>query len=952
MPHLPLKITQGVTTVETTTLNMIGISACNLIRYKPDPQGLMLVETLGGWSRFYGNVITSTVRALWGWEDTNANKWIAYGTSSTTSSSLVAIQCFTNSSGITQASTSTNNIYNLTPTYLSDSSPATFQTTAGSPVVLVTDNITLGLSSGDSVYLTTPVSVGGIVLLGQYTVISISTNQYEIVASNLLGASNPAVYSTVASPLTVTGGSLTPGSPSTITLTFATQASIPFPVGEAVIVSGVVPLTWNGAYIVTAATTASVTFATALSSGSYSSGGTVENQGVTPVLVTTSGSSIVTGYFPDHGFSVGSTFAILNQTNLGGLTLFGNYLVQSITGTYGFTFTAGSQATSSSTGFVGGLLVTGGSSTSSAVTLNFSIAGFAEQIITVTGGSASGSHVTLTWSTPSYTFTIGETIVVAGMTPTAWNGSYVVTSSTSGSVTYASAASGSFSIGGTVRNAPFNIGAHISVAGVTNSSSGSPNSWNGIFAVTGVTASSVTYALSGSALTWLSGGQVVDNGGDVGLVYNFTGTPSSSGTGYGVGGYGVGGYGVGTLQTSFASGSNIFASNWTLDNWGQALVACPIGFTPITYPLNTPPYQPIYYWDPTTGTSQAIVIVAGPPASNGVFVAMPQRQMIAWGSTFTGIIDPLLVRWCDVSNYNVWVAQVTNQAGSFRISTGSAIIGAMQTPQQGLIWTDVGVWSMQYIGPPYVYSFNQVGIGCGLVARKAAGIMNGIVYWMGQRQFFFLTSEGVQAIPCQIWDNVFQNLDLANLGKITCAVNSLFGEVTWYYPVVGGNGEVSNYVKYNVMLQQWDYGTLARSAWIDSSVLGPPIGYDPVNQYIYQHEISSYADASTIQSTLTTGYFTLDEGDHKVFIDQFWPDFKWGYYGQAQNASVTITVNAADYPNSTPLTYGPFTVTSATPYFSPRVRGRLISITIATQSTGTFWRLGDSRFRYQLDGKF
>ena len=340
-------------------------------------------------------------------------------------------------------------------------------------------------------------------------------------------------------------------------------------------------------------------------------------------------------------------------------------------------------------------------------------------------------------------------------------------------------------------------------------------------------------------------------------------------------------------------------------------------------------------------------------------VAMPQRQIVAWGSTFTGVQDPLLIRWCDVSNYNVWIGQVTNQAGSYRIPKGSRIVGCIQGPQQGLVWTDVALWSMQYIGLPYVYSFNEIDTGCGLISRKAACSLNGSVYWMGASQFFSLTANGVEPMPCPIWDVVFQQIDPANVDKIRVAVNSRFNEITWYLPTLSSGGEVAIYAKYNVALQVWDYGSLARSAWIDQSVLGAPIGADPNLLYIYQHEVSSAtgltlcdADTAPMLSSFQTGFFAMNEADVKVFVDQVWPDMKWGLFGGAQNATVTLTFYVCDYPGGPVSTYGPYPMTMNTQFLTPRFRGRLVSIALSSSDRGTFWRLGGIRYRGQQDGKY
>jgi hypothetical protein len=437
------------------------------------------------------------------------------------------------------------------------------------------------------------------------------------------------------------------------------------------------------------------------------------------------------------------------------------------------------------------------------------------------------------------------------------------------------------------------------------------------------------------------------NGGNAHLIYSYGYGTIPGGTGYGVGAYGAGGYGTGN-PVSPASGNWITADDWTLDNWGEILIAC----ADQTLTTGTTPFQPIYQWEESA--TGATIITAAPPVNDGAFVAMPQRQIVAWGSTQTGIQDPLLVRWCDVNNFNQWIALPTNQAGSYRIPRGSRIVGGLQGPQQAILWTDIDAWSMQYIGPPYIYSFNEIGSGCGMIARKAAAFMNGIGYWMGPSQFFTLSSAGVQPLFCTVWDEVFQNLDSNkdNLYKIRAAVNSLFGEITWYYPSANGSGEIDSYVKYTAPLNVWDYGTLARTAWVDQSVLGPPIGADPVTGLLYQHETSNDADSQAMQPYFQSGYFTLSEGDLKTFIDLIWPDMKWGQISQSQTATVQISFYVADYPGDTPTVYGPYSVTKATQYFNTRLRGRLVSIRISSSDLGSFWRIGALRYRYSADGKF
>jgi hypothetical protein len=434
------------------------------------------------------------------------------------------------------------------------------------------------------------------------------------------------------------------------------------------------------------------------------------------------------------------------------------------------------------------------------------------------------------------------------------------------------------------------------------------------------------------------------NSGNAEYIYYRNALPLPTGTGYGVGGYGIGGYGNGVAPTSVL-GTPITSIDWTLDNWGEVFIACPV------YDISSDTGGQIFAWSPSSGASYASVITQAPTVNDGVFVAMPQRQIIAWGSTFTGIQDQLLIRWCDVNDYNSWIPLITNQAGSYRIPKGSRIVCCIQGPQQGLVWTDLGVWAMQYVGPPYVYQFNELGNGCGAISRKSAGSMNGVVYWMGQSQFFRLAGSGVEPIKCPIWDVIFQDLDTSNLDKIRIAPNSRFGEISWYYPTLSNGGEVSAYVKYNILLDQWDFGSLGRTAWINESVLGPPIGAS-TDYWIYQHETSTDADGAPMNSSFQTGYFAMTDGEYKIFVDQIWPDMKWGYYDQAQSATVKLTFNVADYPGQTPITFGPYNMTKETTFLTPRFRGRLISFKIESNDIGSFWRIGAMRYRFEQDGKF
>lgn len=600
---------------------------------------------------------------------------------------------------------------------------------------------------------------------------------------------------------------------------------------------------------------------------------TVSNGGAVPQFTTDSvnGGNIVTVTLANHGYQVNQFFPILVPTTFNGITLSGNYVIQSVPGTGTFTINASNSATASGS-----------------ASLNSGLAQYEYYLGNTVAPSAAG------FGTGEFgigTFGIGtipsngreyDIVNVQPSTPSA------------GFVTY--------TIGNSGNRALIEVpaGSEFTVSGVTPSNYDSINPFSVV--------SSTRGSLSGNTST-------------VVIASAETGAYSSGGT---------------VTFTSYATGS---ATDWSLGNWGETLISCPRN-------------NGIYQWDPQLGSASSALIPTAPIANQGMFIAMPQRQIVAYGSTYNGIQQPLLVRWCDIGNFNVWSPQVTNQAGSYIIPKGSRIVGGIQGPQQGLIWTDLGVWAMQYVSQPYIYQFNEIGAGCGMVAEKAAGAINGDVYWMGLKQFFKLAGSGVEPVNCPVWDVVFQNLNMDYADNIRVAVNSSFHEIAWYYPSNDSvNGENDSYVKLNVLINQWDYGTLDRAAWLDQSVLGQPIGASPTG-YIYQHEVSLNADDQPMASSFRTGFFQMSEAELKMFVDQVWPDMKWGYYNGAKNAAVGITFHVADYPDGQVSSYGPYTLTEATTYITPRFRGRLVSIEISSNDLDTFWRLGGIRYRLQPDGKF
>ena len=564
--------------------------------------------------------------------------------------------------------------------------------------------------------------------------------------------------------------------------------------------------------------------------------------------------------------------------------------------------------------------------------------------VSVGGIVLSGPYLIQSAASTTYTIT-----AATAATSTVANGgaSYTFSTTSASPVVTAVLNNHGYSVG-----SQFYVGVATTVGGLTLS---------GLYIVASVVdANTFTFSAQNTASS--TAGPVSINSGNIRSQFYIAVGPQPTGAGFGVGGFGTGGFGVGTAPTA-TPGTAITASDWTLDNFGENLIACPAG-------------GPIYFWSPS-GSLQNAQILSGqvPLVNDGIFVAMPQRQVIAWGSSFTLQPDPLLIRWSDVADSTVWIGTATNQAGSYRIPTGSKIVTCIQGPQQGLICTDLDLWSMQYIGAPVVDGFNKIGSNCGAISRKCVGQMGNTIYWMSQKQFFMNAGQGPQPLPCPVWDVIFQNLKSGNDANgipytqhIRCAPNSQFNEIMWFYPSANGNGENDSYVKFNTVLNQWDFGSLGRSAWIDQSVLGPPIGAGTDN-YLYQHEIGNDAavgnTTTAMPSSMQTGFFSIAEGDNIMYVDQIWPDMKWGTYSGNQNATVNMTLYWTNYAGDPTVSTGSyagapsnlvssatFPMTQSTEYISCRIRARLIAVSISSNDVGTFWRLGGIRYRAAPDGKY
>lgn len=389
---------------------------------------------------------------------------------------------------------------------------------------------------------------------------------------------------------------------------------------------------------------------------------------------------------------------------------------------------------------------------------------------------------------------------------------------------------------------------------------------------------------------------------------------------------------------------------WSLDNFGQNLIAVPSGGA-------------LYAWIPPDVAIPAVFVPQAPPHNQGAFVAMPQQIVVAFGSSPDAgtRTDPLLLRWCDQSNYADWTPSTTNQAGSFRLPRGSRIVGALQEPLTALIWTDLDLWVMTYMGFPLVFSITQVSSLCGLIAQKARCVLGSVPYWMSQHGFFRLGVNGAEQIVCPVWDVVFKDIDQANQDKCLTATVFAYSEIFFFYPSKsGGTGEIDSYVKYNVQENLWDYGKLIRTAWTDEN--GPaaglpdgPLGAD-LDGLVQQHE--SGLDANGVAMTgvlIRSAYMDLADGHEQMVANRFIPDFLW----QGADPKLMVKLLFRNFPGETPTVAGPFEITPQTQYVTVGtltpipvlgVRAREIAIEIDCDAVDTWFRMGTPRLRTAQDG--
>ena len=427
-----------------------------------------------------------------------------------------------------------------------------------------------------------------------------------------------------------------------------------------------------------------------------------------------------------------------------------------------------------------------------------------------------------------------------------------------------------------------------------------------------------------------------------------------AGTGWGAGTWGRGTWGSAASLTAIGSILRI----WGHDNFGEDLV----------FNIRD---GGLFYWDKSTSSAPfaravALSDLAGadpttPTIAKQVLVSDRDRHIIVFGcdpENDIGVQDPLLIRFSDQGNPTVWQSLATNTAGDLRIGSGSQIITAVETRQQMLVFTDVSLHAMQFLGPPFTFGINEISTNITIAGPLASIAVEDTVFWMGREEFYVFNGQ-VQKLPCSVRSYVFNDFNETQAEKVTAGVNSSFSEVWWLYPSAGSDN-VDRYVVYNYQEQVWYYGTLARSVWLDRGINQFPLAAGQ-DGYLYLHE-KGLDDGSTnpavaISAYIESSQMDIGDGENFVFMRRLIPDLTFDS-STAASPQADFTLQTRNYPGGPYLQTSTDAVTRTatvpveqfTNQVNVRLRGRSFAFKIESSDTGVSWRLGSPRVEIQPDG--
>ena len=424
-------------------------------------------------------------------------------------------------------------------------------------------------------------------------------------------------------------------------------------------------------------------------------------------------------------------------------------------------------------------------------------------------------------------------------------------------------------------------------------------------------------------------------------------------------GWGAGTWGQGTWGTGGTS-TDAFRS-YSESNFGEDLVFGPHGGS-------------VYYWDNTNGlTTRAVALSAisgssnAPTVQNFVLVSDVNRFVFCLGANPLGSAsqDPMLIRWSDQESHINWTPSATNQAGDLRLSKGSEIVSGLQARQEVLIWTDSALYSLQYVGAPIVWGSTLLADNVSIISRKSAVYANGVTYWMGEGKFYKYDGR-VQTLNCSLKKYIFRDLNKEQQLQVFAGLNEGFDEVWWFY-CSGSSTTIDKYVIYNYAQDIWYFGSLARTAWVDSPIRDFPMAAT-YSKNVVTHEDGLNDNltgvSSAIEAFIASAQFDLDDGHKFAFVYRVVPDVSFDG-STAESPSVTMSLLPLQSSGSgynSPLSEGGSNTASVTRTASSpvevftdqiytRVRGRQMAFEIRSTSEDVTWQLGSPRIDMRPDGR-
>ena len=444
----------------------------------------------------------------------------------------------------------------------------------------------------------------------------------------------------------------------------------------------------------------------------------------------------------------------------------------------------------------------------------------------------------------------------------------------------------------------------------------------------------------------------VTGGGGTGITVSFEITVGAEVTSYGYG-WGASPWGGGTF-TGWGGGAvtpvTVFQRDWFMDNFDSDLIA-------------NIRNGPIYIWEYTASFNTRAVLLSSltgasdvPDEAMQILISQNDKHLLAFGATpyGGGSFDPLLIRWASQNQPTVWTPLPTNSAGFLRVSRGSRIVRALPTRQEVLVWTDSHLYSLQFTGTTDVFALQEMADNISIMSPRACISANNVTYWMGQDKFYAYSGR-VETLPCTLRNYVFQDFNYDQSDQVVCGTNEQWHEIWWMYP--SANAQTNDrYVIYNYLEQIWYYGTIARTAWLDSPLRKYPQGVG--GYYVYNHEQGVNDDILPMTSFITSNDFDIGDGENLLLIKRIIPDINFDG-STAANPQVLLTMRPRNFPGSNYMDNNEPSVTRTstvpieqyTNQVFLRARARQMGFKILSQDLGVQWQLGAPRLDGRSDGK-